>query len=136
MITKFLAVSTLGSTLRSDRRSVRYVLFPIYCSQHIPTYGATRSHRRPCRRSTFHDTMLPTLRYPRYGIPLRYTKKKRDDKNRHNKKCDDEISRRRTHTPLSIIPFRRWNHYYHSHTIACTFHLARQLVQYRTRHLS
>ena len=36
----------------------------------------TRSHRRPYRRSTFDDIMLPTLRYPRYGIPLRYTKKK------------------------------------------------------------
>ena len=83
----------------------------------------TRSHRRPYRRSTFDDIMLPTLRYPRYGIPLRYTKKKHGDKKR-----DDKIICRRTvtHTPLSIIPFRRWNHYYHSHIIAYTFHLARQ----------
>ena len=97
----------------------------------------TRSHRRPYRRSTFDDIMLPTLRYPRYGIPLRYTKKKqlhcswfcskkRRDKKHDDKKCDGKNTRRRTRTPLSIIPFRRWNHYYHSHIIAYTFHLARQ----------
>jgi hypothetical protein len=86
----------------------------------------TRSHRRPYRRSTFDNIMLPTLRYPRYGIPLCYTKKKRHDKKHGDKKCDGKNTRRRTRTPLSIIPFRRWNHYYHSHIIAYTFHLARQ----------